>query len=161
LQIGGTKAIAVVTGNVPANSNRRHIDMATSVLKGQLSFGMVSFPVKLCAAAAARPLSSTPSLRLPVAHQAGALLPRREVLRSELVKGFEYDRDRLVIVEDRELRQIFPPGSRVRKEQEFVPAAGYFLGRAEAEWFPRLARMWTAPAARIRSQAGRKCRSLD
>ena len=45
----------------------------------------------------------------------------RPVARNELVKGFEYDKDRYVVVEQRELDQIAPASSRVMEVLEFVP----------------------------------------
>lgn len=51
--------------------------------------------------------------------------PARNVIgsRAELVKGFEYERDRYVVVEDDELDQMAPPSSRVMEVREFVPTA--------------------------------------
>ena len=40
-----------------------------------------------------------------------------------MVKGFEYDKDRYVVVDDHELDQMAPPSSRVMEVREFVPAA--------------------------------------
>ena len=101
--------------------------MATSVWKGQISFGMVSFPVKLCAAARRQ------TVRFHQLHPCASPSRIKQVLycraedkpvpRTELVKGFEYDRDRYVVVEDHELRRLAPPSSRVMEVQEFVPAA--------------------------------------
>ena len=47
----------------------------------------------------------------------------KPVSRTELVKGFEYDRDRYVVVKENELRRLAPPSSRVMEVREFVPAA--------------------------------------
>ena len=101
--------------------------MATSVWKGQISFGMVSFPVKLCAAARRQ------TVRFHQLHPCASPSRIKQVLycraedkpvpRGELVKGFEYDRDRYVVVEDHELRRLAPPSSRVMEVREFVPAA--------------------------------------
>jgi DNA end-binding protein Ku len=40
-----------------------------------------------------------------------------------LVKGFEYEKDRYVVVEERELDQMVPRSSRVMEVLEFVPEA--------------------------------------
>jgi DNA end-binding protein Ku len=40
-----------------------------------------------------------------------------------LVKGFEYERDRYVVVAEDELEQMAPPSSRVMEVREFVPIA--------------------------------------
>jgi Ku70/Ku80 beta-barrel domain len=100
--------------------------MATSVWKGQISFGMVSFPVKLCAAA------RTQAVRFHQLHPCASTSRIKQVLycraedkpvpRADLVKGFEYDRDRYVVVEEHELRRLAPPSSRVMEVREFVPA---------------------------------------
>ena len=98
-----------------------------SVWKGQISFGMVSFPVKLCAAARRQ------AIRFHQLHPCASPSRIKQVLycrvedkpvpRTELVKEFEYDRDRYVVVEDHELQRLAPPSSRVMEVQEFVPAA--------------------------------------
>ena len=98
-----------------------------SVWKGQISFGMVSLPVKLCAAARRQ------TVRFHQLHPCAGPSRIRQVLycraedkpvsRTKLVKGFEYDRDRYVVVEDHELRRLAPPSSRVMEVREFVPAA--------------------------------------
>jgi hypothetical protein len=85
-------AIQVLTGNV-RKANRWDFDMAHSVWKGQISFGMVSFPVKQRTAARSR------SVRFHQLHPCGCPSRIRQVLycraenvpRTELVKGFEYD----------------------------------------------------------------------
>ena len=47
----------------------------------------------------------------------------KPVSRSELVNGLEYEKDRYVVVEERELDQIAPRSSRVMEVVEFVAAA--------------------------------------
>ncbi|MGA2145967.1 MAG: Ku protein [Bryobacteraceae bacterium] len=100
--------------------------MPATVWKGHIAFGLVSFPVKLHAAAR----DQSPSFHQ--LHQCDHSRVKqvlycqaedRPVSRAELVKGFEYDKDRYVVVEQGELDQMAPPSSRVMEVREFVPAA--------------------------------------
>ncbi len=73
--------------------------MASTVWKGHLTFGLVSFPVKLFTAA------------------------RKPVPRSELVKGYEYEKDRYVVIDDEEIKKMAPSTARVMEIIEFVKTA--------------------------------------
>ena len=100
--------------------------MATSIWKGHISFGMVAFPVKLYAAARSQTISFNQLHQCDHSRVRQVLYCQAEdkpVPRGELVKGFEYEKDRYVVVEQRELDQIAPPSSRVMEVLEFVPAA--------------------------------------
>ena len=86
----------------------------------------MSFPVKLHAAARTQSISFHQLHEGDHARVKQVLYCQTEdrpVSRSELVKGFEYEPDRYVVVEDRELEQMAPPSSRVMEVREFVPAA--------------------------------------
>jgi DNA end-binding protein Ku len=100
--------------------------MATTVWKGHIAFGMVSFPVKLQAAARSQ------SVRFHQLHRGDHSRVKqvlycqaedRPVPRAELVKGFEYDKDRYVVLNDRDLAHAEPRSARVMEVLEFVPAA--------------------------------------
>ena len=100
--------------------------MSTSVWKGHISFGMVAFPVKLYAAARSQAVSFNQLHQCDHSRVRQVLYCQAEdkpVSRNELVKGFEYDKDRYVVVEQRELDQISPPSGRVMEVLEFVPLA--------------------------------------
>lgn len=100
--------------------------MSTSVWKGHISFGMVSFPVKLYAAARSQTVSFNQLHQCDHSRVKQVLYCQAEdkpVPRNELVKGFEYDQDRYVVVEQRELDQLSPRSSRVMEVLEFVPLA--------------------------------------
>jgi DNA end-binding protein Ku len=100
--------------------------MATSVWKGHISFGLVAFPVKLHAAARSQAVSFNQLHQCDHSRVKQVLYCQAEdkpVSRSELVKGFEYEKDRYVVVEERELEQMAPRSSRVMDVLEFVPAA--------------------------------------
>jgi DNA end-binding protein Ku len=100
--------------------------MATSIWKGHISFGMVSFPVKLYAAARSQTIGFHqlhPCDHSRVRQVLYCQAEDKPVARAELVKAFEYEKDRYVVVEQQELDQIAPPSSRVMEVLEFVPAA--------------------------------------
>ena len=100
--------------------------MATSLWKGHISFGLVAFPVKLHAAARSQAVSFNQLHQCDHSRVKQVLYCQAEdkpVARSELVKGFEYEKDRYVVVEERELDQMVPRSSRVMEVLEFVPQA--------------------------------------
>ncbi|MEO7651732.1 MAG: Ku protein, partial [Bryobacteraceae bacterium] len=99
--------------------------MATSVWKGHLTFGLVSLPVRLLSAARAETISFN------LLHKADHSRIRqvtfcqsedKPVPRSELVKGFEYEKDRYVVIEDEDIKKVAPKSARVMEILEFVPA---------------------------------------
>jgi DNA end-binding protein Ku len=102
--------------------------MAASVWKGHLSFGMVSFPIRLFSAAR----SETVSFNLMHKHEDGTLSrisqktfcksEDKEVPRSELVKGYEYEKDRYVVIEDEDIKKVAPKTAKVMEILEFVKA---------------------------------------
>ena len=97
--------------------------MATTVWKGHISFGMVAFPVKLCAAARSQTVSFNQLHRGDYSRIRQVLYCQAEdkpVERSELVRGFEYEKNRYVVVEDRELDALAPRSARVIEVLEFV-----------------------------------------
>src|ERR1035441_5742722 len=93
--------------------------------KGHIAFGMVAFPVKLHAAARSQAVSFNQLHQCDHSRVKQVLYCQAEdqpVSRHELVKGYEYEKDRYVVVEDGELAQITPRSSRVMEE----------IGRAHA-----------------------------
>ena len=112
--------------------------MATSVWKGHISFGMVSFPVKLSAAARSQTISFHQLHQCDHSRVKQVLYCQAEdkpVARTELVRGFEYEKDRYVVVEQQELDQILPASSRVMEVLEFVPAAAVDPVYLEASYY--------------------------
>ena len=100
--------------------------MGNSIWKGHISFGLVAFPVKLHAAARSQAVSFNQLHQCDHSRVKQVLYCQAEdkpVGRSELVKGFEYEKDRYVVVEERELDQMAPRSSRVMEVLEFVPQA--------------------------------------
>ncbi len=118
--------------------------MAATVWKGYLSFGLVSFPVRLYAAARPERVS------LHMLH-AKDLSRVKEVWyctdedkpidRSEIVKGFEYGKGEYVAVTDEELKEMAPTTATAIEILQFVRSdevdpiyleSSYYLGPEEA-----------------------------
>ena len=90
--------------------------MATTVWKGHIAFGMVSFPVKLSAAARSETISFHQLHQCDHSRIKQVLYCQAEdqpVSRSELVKGFEYAKDRYVVLDERDLARAEPRTARV------------------------------------------------
>jgi DNA end-binding protein Ku len=100
--------------------------MASTVWKGHIAFGIVSFPVKLHAAARSQTISFHHLHRSDHSRVKQVFYCRTEdrlVPRSELVKGFEYEKDRYVILDEQDLVRVEPRTARVMEVLQFVPAA--------------------------------------
>lgn len=100
--------------------------MGNSIWKGHIAFGLVAFPVKLHAAARSQAVSFNQLHQCDHSRVKQVLYCQAEgqpVPRNELVKGYEYEKDRYVVVEEGELAQISPRSSRVLEVLEFVPMA--------------------------------------
>ena len=99
--------------------------MASSVWRGHLTFGLVSFPVRLFSAAR----SETVSFNL--LHKADhsrikqviyCQAEEKPVPRNELVKGYEYEKDRYVEIDEEDIKKVAPKTAKVMEIQEFVKA---------------------------------------
>ncbi|HYW42749.1 MAG TPA: Ku protein [Bryobacteraceae bacterium] len=97
--------------------------MASSVWKGHLTFGLVSFPIRLFSAARGETISFNllhkddhSRIRQVTYCQA----EDKPVQRSELVKGYEYEKDRYVVIEDEDIRKVAPKTAKVMEILEFV-----------------------------------------
>jgi DNA end-binding protein Ku len=100
--------------------------MGSTVWKGHITFGMVSFPVKLYAAARSKTISFHLLHKGDHSRVKQVLHCRAEnqpVTRKDLVKGFEYDKDRYVVIEQHDLRRAEPASARVMEVLRFVPVA--------------------------------------
>jgi len=100
--------------------------MASSVWKGQLTFGLVSFPIRLFSAARSESISFNllhkedhSRIRQVTYCQA----EDKPVPRSELVKGYEYEKDHYVEVEDEDIKKVAPKTAKVMEILEFVKAS--------------------------------------
>ena len=97
--------------------------MASTVWKGHLTFGLISIPIRLSAAARGERISFNQlhkechsRLKQPLF----CPVHNRIVERSEVVKGYEYEKDQYVLFTDEELDKIQPPTAKVMEILEFV-----------------------------------------
>src|SRR6202162_4466308 len=97
--------------------------MASSVWKGYLSFGLLSIPIRLFTAARGERISLNQlhevchtRIKMPL------FCPTcdRKVERSEIVKGYEYEKDQYVLFSDDDLDKIEPDLARSMEILEFV-----------------------------------------
>src|SRR5690349_17268167 len=100
--------------------------MASSVWKGHLTFGLVSFPVRLFSAAR----SETVSFNLlhkddhsRIRQVTFCQSEDKPVNRSELVKGYEYEKDQYVVIEDEDIKKVAPKTAKVMEILEFVKSS--------------------------------------
>src|SRR6202021_916739 len=97
--------------------------MATTVWKGHLTFGLVSFPVKLFTAARSEGISFNQLHKSDASRIKQTIYCQAEdkpIPRSEIVKGFEYEKDRYVVIEDEEVKKVAPVTAKVMEILEFV-----------------------------------------
>ena len=97
--------------------------MPATVWKGYLSFGLVSFPVRLFAAA--RP----EAVHFHLLHKKDlsrvkevwyCAKENKPIDRSDIVKGYEASKGEYVVVEDEELKKIAPPTASTMEIVQFV-----------------------------------------
>jgi DNA end-binding protein Ku len=97
--------------------------MPATVWKGYLSFGLVSFPIRLFAAARAEPVHFHllhRKDRSRVKEVMFCAAENKPLNRSEIVKGYEYEKNHYIVVEPEELEKIAPPTATVMEIVEFV-----------------------------------------
>jgi DNA end-binding protein Ku len=97
--------------------------MATSVWKGHLTFGLVSFPVRLFSAARGETVSFNLLHKDDHSRIKQVIYCQAEdkpVPRSELVKGYEYEKDRYVEIDDEDIKKVAPKTASVMEILEFV-----------------------------------------
>jgi DNA end-binding protein Ku len=97
--------------------------MASTVWKGYISFGLVSVPVRLYAAARAEHVSFN-QIHEPcgsrIKQQTHCPVCERVVERNELVKGYQVDRDAYVLVSGDELKTLEADSSEAMEIAQFV-----------------------------------------
>ncbi|MBV9155459.1 MAG: Ku protein [Acidobacteriaceae bacterium] len=101
--------------------------MASTVWKGYITFGLITIPVRLFAAARTERVSFHQIHQVcgtRIKQQIYCPHCERVVERSELVKGYEAEKDRYVIVNDEEIKSIAPASSDNMEILEFVRAEG-------------------------------------
>src|ERR1051326_603171 len=118
--------------------------MAASVWTGYLTFGLISMPVRLYSGARGERVSfhmlhKDDNVR--VKQQLYCPEDNRVVERSEIVKGYEYEKGQYVIIDPEEIKKIEPKTSKAMEILEFVKAdeidplyfeSSYFLMPEEA-----------------------------
>jgi len=99
--------------------------MASSVWKGHLTFGLVSFPIRLFSAAR----SETISFNLlhkddhsRIKEVAFCQAEDKPIARADLVKGYEYEKDHYVVIDDEDIKKVAPKTAKVMELLEFVKA---------------------------------------
>jgi DNA end-binding protein Ku len=97
--------------------------MARPVWSGTIAFGLVSIPVKIF------PATTTHDIAFNLLHKKTKsriklqyYCPecKKVVSRDELGKGFEYEKDKYVLLEDADLKKIKPQSSKTLEINEFV-----------------------------------------
>jgi len=97
--------------------------MATSVWKGHLTFGLVSIPIRLFAAARSERISLNQLHKVchsRVRQPQFCPVCNRQVERSEIIKGYEYEKDQYVLFTEEELDKLDPPSARTMEILQFV-----------------------------------------
>jgi DNA end-binding protein Ku len=99
--------------------------MASSVWKGHLTFGLVSFPIRLFSAARSETISFNMLHKGDHSRIKQMIYCQAEdkpVPRSELVKGYEYEKDHYVEIDDEDIKKVAPKTAKVMEILEFVNA---------------------------------------
>ena len=97
--------------------------MATNVWKGHLAFGLISIPVRMSTAARGERISFNQLHKVCHSRLKQPLfcpVCNRNVERSEIVKGYEHEKDQYVLFSEEELDKIEPPSAHVMEILEFV-----------------------------------------
>ena len=97
--------------------------MASSIWKGMISFGLVSIPIRLYAAARTKRTflhqihkECNTRLKQPL------FCPTcdRNVERSEVIKGYEYETGQYVLIDGEEIKKITPPSGKIMEIITFL-----------------------------------------
>src|SRR5205085_10628929 len=97
--------------------------MASTVWKGYITFGLISIPVRLFAAARSEHVSFHQVhavCNTRIKQQLYCPTCERVVERSELVKGYEAEKNHFVQITDEELKEIAPQSTETMEITEFV-----------------------------------------
>jgi len=99
--------------------------MAASVWKGHLTFGLVTIPVRLFSAARSESISFNLLHKDDHSRIRQVTYCQKEdkpIQRSETVKGYEYEKDHYVVLDDEDIKKVAPKTARVMEILEFVKA---------------------------------------
>lgn len=100
--------------------------MASTVWKGHLTFGLLSLPVKLHSAARSETVSFNQLHKTDHSRVSQVLYCKAEdkaISRADVVKGYEYEKDKYVVVDDEEIKKVAPQTARTVEVLEFVKAS--------------------------------------
>src|SRR5690242_20111358 len=100
--------------------------MPSSVWSGYLTFGLISLPVRLYSGARGTRVSFHMLHRddnVRVKQQLYCPQDERPIERSEIVKGYEYEKGQYVVIEPEEIKKIEPKTVKSMEVLEFVKAA--------------------------------------
>ena len=99
--------------------------MASSVWKGHLTFGLVSFPIRLFSAARGETVSFNllhKDDHSRIKQVTFCQAEDKPVPRSDLVKGYEYEKDHYVVIDEDDIKKVAPKTAKVMEILEFVKA---------------------------------------
>src|SRR5258707_2917903 len=118
--------------------------MASTVWKGHLTFGLLSLPVKLYSAARSETVSFNQVHKTDHSRVRQVLYCQAEdkpITRAEIVKGYEYEKDKYVVIDDEDIKKVAPRTAKTMEIQEFVKSgevdpiyfeSSYYLAPDEA-----------------------------
>ena len=97
--------------------------MAASTWKGHLTFGLVSLPVRLFTAARGETISFNQLHKEDNSRVKQVLYCQAEdkpITRDQIVKGYEYEKGKYVVIDDEDIRKVAPKTAKVMEILEFV-----------------------------------------
>ncbi|MBI4463016.1 MAG: Ku protein [Acidobacteria bacterium] len=97
--------------------------MAATVWKGHLTFGLISIPIGLYSAARGERVSFHylhGECNSRIRQQYFCPVCNRAVERDELVRGYEYEKEQYVLIDEEEIKQVTPASGRAMEILEFV-----------------------------------------
>ncbi len=100
--------------------------MASTVWKGHLTFGLVSLPIRLYSAARSETVGFNQLHKEDNSRVKQVLycqLEDKPIERTDIVKGFEYEKGRYVVIEDEDVKKVAPKTAKTMEILEFVKAA--------------------------------------
>src|SRR5215475_6127665 len=99
--------------------------MAASVWKGHLTFGLVTIPVRLFSAARSETISFNMLHKddhSRIRQVTYCALEDKPIARTDTVKGYEYEKDRYVVIDEEDIKKVAPKTAKVMEILEFVKA---------------------------------------
>jgi DNA end-binding protein Ku len=97
--------------------------MPATVWKGYLTFGLVSFPIRLFAAARPEPVHFHLLHKKDLSRVKEVMYCAAEdkpLERSDIVKGYEYEKNQYVVIEPEDLEKMAPPTATAMEILQFV-----------------------------------------